>query len=164
MSIDRSTLIELYEINLEEARHHDRLYTQIWIAALIIVSVGGTLIFIFASGAKGEISPLGPELPTYFKWLMIILGLVLGYFVIRSVSQHTVEGDSCRDIANQIESFWAGKAETIEIRDLLVVQKRKELRGQRYKQLYAPIIRQPGKLVYLAPPLLLWIYLWWQVL
>jgi len=159
MTIDRNQYIELYSMAMEEARHHERLYTQIWTAALIAISVVGTLSFIIRHYF------FGAELPANFRWLMTILSIVLGYFFLWSVSRHAVEGDSCRDIANKIEGILAGKTreETIKIGDLLVVQKIKEIRGRWYKQVYSPFIRKPGLLVYLVP-LGFWIYLWWCVL
>ena len=45
--VDKKQLMELYKISLEEARHHDRLYGQIWI--------GGIIAFGIVLAASGSI-------------------------------------------------------------------------------------------------------------
>jgi len=159
MAIDKNMLIKLYSIALEEARHHDQLYTQTWTPVILATSVVGTLGLIIWRYF------LTPEALFSFKLFMTLLGILLGYFFIWSASRHTAEGDICRDIANKIEGILMGKTneETLKIGDLLVVQKIKAVRGSWYKQVYSPIIKHPRLLAYLLIALGAWIYLWWGV-
>ena len=153
MDIDRNQLLELYSVAFEEARHHDRLYTQTWIGGIIALG-----IFLAVLSSTFEIITILP-----LKRLLLLSALVLGYLMVLafywSICRHGREGRNCRDIARSIENILAGKTseEAIRLDNLLVMKRVKELRSPWDKDVWSPLVDPVWRLFFPLIILVLWI-------
>ena len=148
--VDKNKLLELYSIVLEEARHHDRLYTQTWIGGVIALG-----IFLAVLSSAFEVITV-----LTLKRLLVLSALVLGYLMALafywSTCRHGREGRECRNIARNIEGILVGKTpeETIK---LDMMKKVKEMRGPSDKAVWAPLVDPVWRLFFPVIILVLWI-------
>lgn len=153
MSTNRDKYIELYSVAMEEARHHDRLYTQTWTSGIIALGV-----VLAALGLAKEFSPVFGALPA---WPVVGLGSLIILMFYWSTCRHGSEGRKCRDIARRIEDILAGNTpeESIKLDNLLIMKKVKEMRDLRDKDIYSPLVDPVWRIVYLVVLLVFWISL-----
>jgi len=150
MAIRKNQLLELYSVVLEEARHHDRLYTQTWVGGLIALG-----IFLAAlSPISGIITALA------LKRLLLLSALVLGYLIVLafywSICRHGREGRKCRDIARNIEDILTGKTPEEAIK-LDMMKKVKEMGGPRDKEVWSPLVDPAWRLFFPVIVMVFWI-------
>jgi len=153
MAIDKDLLIELYSISLEEARNHMQLYTQIWVAAVVIAGVAfGTLGFLFREPSI--------VLSGSILWTLIGIGSLVGLFFYHSIAYHSVEAHNCREKAKEIGLILAGKTqdETPKLEELLITQVMREFRSPQERRVYAVLVDPPWRLFWLFMPIGLWIF------
>ena len=152
MAVDKNKLLELYSIVLEEARHHDRLFTQIWVAGVI---AGGILLTALSLSLRQ------PSLvsKSSLLWPVIGFGSLLLMCFYWSICRHASEARKCRDIARNIEDILTGKIpeEAIKLNNLLVMGKVKEMRVPWDKEVYSPLVDPAWRLFYPVMLLLVWV-------
>lgn len=100
MSIDRSTLIQLYKTTLEELRHHDRVYWQALLGFAIISSV-----FLAAiSFLLGEDSPVRQEYLLTVKRGIFSLVIPLTLLFVLAISRINIRLKVSLGVIRRIES------------------------------------------------------------
>jgi len=147
----KNTLIELYKISLEEARHHDQLYTQIWVGGAIASGV------LFA--ALGLLTTVSPIEMSSNRWFVVIFGALLVLCFYWSTVRHAVEGDIHRDAAIKIQEISVNKvqADPVDLYGLLGMQRVKKIREHWYTNLVSVFSKKYlFHLFYLFMPLGAW--------
>ncbi len=153
MPVDRGELLELYSIALEEARNHARLYTQTWIAAVLIAGAAfGTVGFLSREPLLVSRGPL--------MWALIGMGFLMGLFFYHSIAYHSVEGSKCRKKAKEIGLILADKmqGETPKMEELLVTQVMTEFQSPRERRVYSVLVNPPWRLFWFVIPVGLWTF------
>ena len=120
MGIDKD-YYTLYSIAMQEARHHHRLYTEIWLAAIFL---GGVFFSAFYFLARVILTPP-------FNWFTIVFGcLIIGTFYWVCMRRGVI-ANHCRKIAKKLEHIIAGKRQDDTLDDLLVTDQIEVLIKQR---------------------------------
>ena len=154
MGIDRDYYITLYSIAMEEARHHDRLYTQIWAAGVIAIGIlltGMGLLFRQPSLVS----------KSYLVWTVVGLGGLILVCFYWSICRHAMEARKCRDIARNIEDILTGRIpdEAVKLDNLLVMKRVKEMHSPWDKEVYSPLVDPVWRLFYPVLLLLIWVFI-----
>ena len=150
--VDKNHLLQLYSIALEEARNHDRLYTQTWVAGVVL-----------ASAASGALLYYSEEPSVVLRcsamWVLIGVGVFVGSLFYNSIAFYGVEARNCRRKAREIGSVLAGKKQDKppKIEQLLVTQVMRESRPLRERM--ALWFDPPSRSKWFFIPVGLWTYL-----
>ncbi len=151
-AISKDQLIKLYNIALEEARHHDRLYTAVWTPGIVLIGILLTALVLLLR----EPTPVSKSI---LVWTIIGLGALVLLWFYWSICRHANEARKCRDICRNIENILAGKIpkETIKLDSLLVIGKVKEMRVLWDKDVWYPLADPPQRLIQPFLILVIWI-------
>lgn len=155
MAIDRTQYIKLYSIAMEEVRHHHRLYTEIWIAAIFMASGFFTALY-FLSSFLSSIPSLA-SMPVRLS--IIIFGSLIIVAFYWEAMWRGVIADTCRGIAKKLEDILAGKTpeDAIKLDNLLLTHEIEALQKQRRHVLRLVLFRP--WIFFLFGFLILWIHL-----
>ena len=158
--VDKKQLMELYEIALDESRHHDNAYTRMLTTSLISASVIGAFVGYFGKEYLLEIETEIENVKFYFASFGSIVAIVWFQYLCLLREMAYI----CRDVANTIEDILKGNKEmTPEIGNLFVAKKIKEVQGMCWvKPLF--IKRQKALLIFLLVLLAAWWVVWLVVI